>query len=1109
MSAPDTVPRSPSLALQIALEAARSGLPVFPCRSDKRPAIKGGRGFLDATTEPGEVRALFARAPGATLVGVPTGPRSGFDVLDIDPRHDGHLWEQENAGLLPETRVHTTMGGGRHYLFRHCSGVTNSAGKVAPGVDVRGEGGYIIIPPSPGYEVVEDRPLAPWPLGLLRRVVGRSQPVPRPNGQYPGEVPSEARVRGFVQHQLDRISAAQDGTKHDTLRDAVMICAGLEGVDLRWLAKAALAALPTSVKDWRGAEKTIGWAIEHGVAAPISLEERRRERANGAQAPPDLAPGWSGEAECRAAPRTAAASTLPAYYPAPTDDRDTAKACQDAAMREHLAEVSRNAHARRELHRRRSEAIDAAGGKDALTPGQKAAITRKLHREIAAKYGYGKRLPPPPRHMFWGAQGTGKTTLARQFAAAARGLTTWITELTFEKSIEEYDAYRREVGPDSPPAMLIRGRERSDPRRPGHRMCDRHVAAQHIAEAGLSVPDLLCEKCAFRGKCGDHRQRSEAEALVEADQGAVFFLAGNYVFLAAPAPAPDHAILDETLLRLATQVRIMPLRDLAALSVLNIDTTSVDTRETLRAIVEAFTVPHPTTPARVAAGDERIMPRPLAYLRHAGIDRAALRYLAKSARAELDRQTPDIDASMNDAAIEAALNGGNRRQLRQLLGLISALLTEIGLPRETTTGVWKTTVSGAPALGVARLQPLRGLKHAALTVLDGTGKQSLARKLFGERLAETRILFKRQAHVIGTRGKSYSKQSVTAEDSAGTTISHKAAPAARLRGEIATIYDRLPAGSAICATKRVEDILFDTGAVPPGTPAMHFGALRGRNAWEHCPGGLFVGAENVSIGDIEAIARAFLATDPAPFVSVDATPPKGWRWEHQWPYRATRMRRMRDGSTSPVEVPVHPDPRVQDVLELVREDELVQAIDRLRPVWHRRQAVLLNDLCVDVTYDAIYSHKHLVAGGNPIERAFLATGIVPLSPEDLHHAHPAIFKSPAAAEHVTRNSRQIPNRDPIWACAVVSYRRAGQRGPDARALLDRSRYPDQASVVVAIEAAIGCKLQMYEGVTLRRDDEPPAAGADQRPEPWIAPAPRQPGSGAAPPSILVHGPPDG
>jgi hypothetical protein len=439
--------------------------------------------------------------------------------------------------------------------------------------------------------------------------------------------------------------------------------------------------------------------------------------------------------------------------------------------------------------------------------------------------------------------------------------------------------------------------------------------------------------------------------------------------------------------------------------------------------------------------------------------------------------------------------------------LIAALQIEIDLPRETANGIWQHQITGVPALGIARLHRLRGLKHAALTVLDGTGKFTLARRLYGERLTHTHVPFPRMAHVVGTKGKNYSKQSITAEDRNGRTINHKVASSARLRGEIATIFDRLPEGSVIASTRRVEDILLDSGAVHRDTPSMHYGDLRGRNTWEKAPGLLAIGAENVSIADAEAMARAFLASDPIPFVSMDHAAPKGWRYEHQWPYRATRMRRMRDGTVSPVEVPVHPDPRVQDVLELIREDELLQAIDRPRPIWNRRQIILLNDLCLDVTYDEIYSHKHLVAGGNPIQRALLATGIVPHTAELLHRAHPAIFRTAKAAEHALKNYPQKPQENSIWALGGVSFRRTGQRGPEAKATVDRARWPDNAALIAEIEAFAG-PLQAFEGVMLRRGETPPADPIMRPGAGWIAPAPRQPGSGAAPPSVWVHGPPD-
>jgi Bifunctional DNA primase/polymerase, N-terminal len=59
------------------------GLPCFPCHDDKRPASP--HGFRDATRDAEALRELWMRYPG-TLIGVPTGEVSGFDVLDIDRR---------------------------------------------------------------------------------------------------------------------------------------------------------------------------------------------------------------------------------------------------------------------------------------------------------------------------------------------------------------------------------------------------------------------------------------------------------------------------------------------------------------------------------------------------------------------------------------------------------------------------------------------------------------------------------------------------------------------------------------------------------------------------------------------------------------------------------------------------------------------------------------------------------------------------------------------------------------------------------------------------------------------------------------------------------------
>ena len=111
------------------------------------------------------------------LIVVRTGVDSGLDVLDIDPRHDGYTWLKANHDKIPQTRIHGSRGGGMHVLFQHSLAICNSASRVAPGVDVRGEGGYIIWWPAHGLSVLNRSAPAAWPDWLLEQVLPPPAPV--------------------------------------------------------------------------------------------------------------------------------------------------------------------------------------------------------------------------------------------------------------------------------------------------------------------------------------------------------------------------------------------------------------------------------------------------------------------------------------------------------------------------------------------------------------------------------------------------------------------------------------------------------------------------------------------------------------------------------------------------------------------------------------------------------------------------------------------------------------------------------------------------------------------------------------------------------------------
>ena len=167
--------------LAAALDYARRGWPIFPCRWEDEPddafqrrkatappearvkrnmaksPLVGG-GFRDATTAPEQIIEWWTRWPLA-MIGLPTGAASSLWALDVDtPKQEGapdgraSLTRLEaEHGPLPETLEQRTGSGGQHLIFQWPADgreVRNSARKIGRGLDVRGEGGYVILPPS-------------------------------------------------------------------------------------------------------------------------------------------------------------------------------------------------------------------------------------------------------------------------------------------------------------------------------------------------------------------------------------------------------------------------------------------------------------------------------------------------------------------------------------------------------------------------------------------------------------------------------------------------------------------------------------------------------------------------------------------------------------------------------------------------------------------------------------------------------------------------------------------------------------------------------------------------------------------------------------------------
>jgi KaiC/GvpD/RAD55 family RecA-like ATPase len=134
-------------------------------------------GFYDASTDPAVVKQLFELAGDDCLIGARMGAESGLFACDFDIYKAGeagasaqrYMAQLIAGGLLPDTQRHKTMNGGLHLIYQSKYGFPNC--KPADGVEIKGEGGYIILPPSRGYLIEDDAGFRDAPKALVEALV--------------------------------------------------------------------------------------------------------------------------------------------------------------------------------------------------------------------------------------------------------------------------------------------------------------------------------------------------------------------------------------------------------------------------------------------------------------------------------------------------------------------------------------------------------------------------------------------------------------------------------------------------------------------------------------------------------------------------------------------------------------------------------------------------------------------------------------------------------------------------------------------------------------------------------------------------------------------------
>jgi RecA-family ATPase len=135
--------------MEAALDYAEQGIPIFICKPNGKSPLTPN-GFKDATTDPEIIKAWLKKHPDANIA-TPTGTNQGIGVtIDIDGADN--LWPKKpDSQLSLDKGVSVdTPNGGSHYHFLLPEGKSwrTSASKVFEKVDIRGKGGYVLLPPS-------------------------------------------------------------------------------------------------------------------------------------------------------------------------------------------------------------------------------------------------------------------------------------------------------------------------------------------------------------------------------------------------------------------------------------------------------------------------------------------------------------------------------------------------------------------------------------------------------------------------------------------------------------------------------------------------------------------------------------------------------------------------------------------------------------------------------------------------------------------------------------------------------------------------------------------------------------------------------------------------
>lgn len=496
-------------------------------------------------------------------------------------------------------------------------------------------------------------------------------------------------------------------------------------------------------------------------------------------------------------------------------------------------------------------------------------------------------------------------------------------------------------------------------------------------------------------------------------------------------PPADLALVDETALNSMVSSRVIDPAIFGDLANYASEPGQEDR------IQEAADIGQRVAAAMQAGGDA------VALLVAGGITPDMLRGAAQAAILAADNARPALHASLGKAAVFERLAGRTPHQGRAIAAVFRQLARDIEAGRLASVGVeWDGAnelklEDGSkvlhPVIRQHSIQAALGIpSNAGLLLIDADANLGINRRLFGDNLRGVTIAAVRQAFVIQASDHALAKSTLVfpnADNKDG-----------KLRDKIAVLVEREATGGKRVlvvmplavrrkftgeADSRVSDYVSWLGA-----ELTHFGRLLGKDRWKDFDTVIVVGREEITAIDAERTARALYAD--ADSVHLDLT----GRYVTE-----KRQHDLQQGLAPAVAVRVHPDARVQAVLEIMREGGIGQALDRLRLV-HRhpdkpgRVLVVSNIPVPGLVVDELLPLDDLLAGGTVWDRAMarMPGGVLPLSAPWLVANLPDLFPSVRTAKRDIETKHKVPTGNRDYNCQVALFG-IGEKGRKSKALV--------------------------------------------------------------------------